>query len=163
MKPIRHHAQQGIMLIEAIIGLLIFLIGILAMLGLQATAIAVQADAQYRVEAGRMVDRILGTINTSVTRDGAGNVNAASLAAFQHQPAGAVASCNYSGAASGNAAVTDWVKAITTTAATRLPGSTAAMQQILVNGAYNQVSISVCWQGANDKAPRKHTVISYIN
>ena len=151
------------MLIEAIIGLLIFLIGILAMLGLQATAIAVQADAQYRVEAGRMVDRILGTINTSVTRDGAGNVNAASLAVFQHQPTGAIASCNYSGAASGNAAVTDWVNAITTTAATRLPGSTAAMQQILVNGAYNQVSISVCWQGANDKAPRKHTVISYIN
>lgn len=151
------------MLIEAIIGLLIFLIGILAMLGLQATAIAVQADAQYRVEAGRMVDRILGTINTSVTRDGAGNVNPASLAVFQHQPAGAVASCNYSGAASGNAAVTDWVNAITTTAATRLPGSTAAMQQILVNGAYNQVSISVCWQGANDKVPRKHTVISYIN
>lgn len=163
MKPIRHHSQQGIMLIEAIIGLLIFLIGVLAMLSLQATALAVQADAQYRAEAGHLVDRMLGTINTSVTRDAAGNVNPASLATFQHQPTGAIASCNYSGGASGNAAVTDWVNAITTTATTRLPGSTAAMQQILVNGAYNQVSVSICWQGANDKVPRKHTVISYIN
>jgi type IV pilus assembly protein PilV len=163
MKAMRYRSQQGIMLIEAIIGLLIFLVGILAMLALQATAISVQSDAQYRIEAGHLTDRILGAINAGITRDTQGNVTPASLAAFQHQPAGAIDSCNYSGGASASSDVTDWVTAITTTPATRLPGSTASMQQILVNGNYNQVSITICWQGANDKKPRRHTVISYIN
>ena len=164
MKALRYQSQRGIMLIEGIIGMLIFLIGILAMLGLQATAIAVQSDAQYRIEAGNLVDRMLGDINTGVTRDSMGTVTAASLAAFQHQPTGAANTCNFSGGVSANDAVTDWVSAIrTTTKTSGLPGSTASMQQILVSGAYNQVSITVCWQGANDKAPRNHTVISYIN
>lgn len=164
MRPVRYQSQQGIMLIEAVIGLLIFLIGVLAMLGLQATAIAVQSDAQSRIEAANLVDRMLGEINTGVTRDAQGTVNSASLTAFQHQATGAAATCNFSGGASANSAVTDWVNAIrTTTKTSGLPGSTASMQQILVSGAYNQVSITICWQGANDKAPRNHTVISYIN
>ena len=47
---------------------------------------------------------------------------------------------------------------------TRLPGSTAARQQIVVNaGASNQVIVTVCWQGPKDTRPRFHRVIGYVN
>lgn len=154
--------QQGVVLIEAIVGIVIFLIGILAMIALQAVAISAQNDAQYRVEAANMANRILSEISVNVARTNNG-VTPASLDAFAHQPDGT--NCNFSGSASTQAAVTDWVTALTSdSSSTRLPGATAAMQQILVTtGTFNQVTITVCWQTAADAVPRRHTLVSYIN
>jgi len=41
-------SQAGSVLLEALIGILIFSLGILSMVALGATAVNVQADAQYR-------------------------------------------------------------------------------------------------------------------
>jgi hypothetical protein len=128
-------------------------------------------------EVSNLVDQMLGQINLN-SRDNVGLVNAVTLASFSHQPAGGVGSCrladtdplaasdccNFTGLASANALVTDWVAAVSTDAATRIPGSTAARQQIVVNaGASNQVTITVCWQGPKDTRPRFHRVIGYVN
>lgn len=170
--------QTGSFLLEAVIGILIFFIGVLAMIALQANSIAIQNDSQYRVEAANLADQMLGQINLNVTRDVNGNVNAAGLAGFSHQATGGTTTCkllatdaaantdccNFSGAPSGSALVTGWVNKITTNAATRLPGATAAMQQIVVNTATaNQVIVTVCWQGPKDGRPRVQRVIGYIN
>ena len=45
------------MLIEALIGILIFSIGILALIGMQAAAIRNTADARYRSEASFLANR----------------------------------------------------------------------------------------------------------
>ena len=39
------------------------------------------------------------------------------------------------------------------------------MQQVLVApaGTFNRVEITLCWKTANDAAPRKHTLVTYIN
>lgn len=58
MKPAQ--AQQGVMLIEALIGILIFSIGILALIGMQATAIKNTTDARYRSEAAFLANQIIG-------------------------------------------------------------------------------------------------------
>lgn len=50
------------MLIEALIGLLIFSMGILALVGMQATAISQVSDAKYRSEAAYLADRMIGEI-----------------------------------------------------------------------------------------------------
>lgn len=52
--------QQGVMLLEALIGILIFSLGILAMLGLQATAMRATIDAKYRSEASFLSNEIIG-------------------------------------------------------------------------------------------------------
>jgi type IV pilus assembly protein PilV len=52
--------QQGVMLIEALIGILIFSIGILALIGMQATAIKNTTDARYRSEAAFLANQIIG-------------------------------------------------------------------------------------------------------
>ena len=55
---IRRTAQQGVMLIEALIGILIFSIGILALLGMQALAIKTTTDARYRSEAAFLINQV---------------------------------------------------------------------------------------------------------
>ena len=160
-------------MLEALFAILIFPLGVLALIALQANAIVVQSDAQYRIEAANMADQILGQINLNVSRDtGTGNVTAASLNAFSHQPSGGTSECktngadccNFSGTASSNAFVTSWVTAITTTAATRLPGATTAMQQIAIStGNSNRATVVICWRGPNDPTPRFHRVIAYVN
>lgn len=170
--------QTGSFLLEAVIGIVIFFIGALAMIALQANSIAIQNDSQYRIEAANLADQMLGQINLNVTRDASGNVNTADLLGFNHKSTGGTTTCkllstdpaanadccNFAGMASVNPLVTNWVNAVTTTATTRLPGSTAAMQQILVNTATaNQVTVTVCWQGPKDGRPRVHRIIGYIN
>jgi len=162
MKSITCKSQQGVFLLEALIGIIIFSIGILTLIALQTTAIAVQADAQYRIEAANIADRMLGEIALNVNRTSNATLQA-SLANFAHRPTTS-ATCNYTGADSADPLVTAWTTAINTTAATRLPGSSASRQQILVNtGTFNQVTITICWQSPADAIPRRHTLVSYIN
>ena len=56
----RLDAQRGVMLIEALIGILIFSIGILALMGMQATAMRATVDAKYRSEASFAANEIIG-------------------------------------------------------------------------------------------------------
>jgi len=55
-----HKNQAGVMLIEALIGILIFSIGILALLGMQGAAIKNTTDAKYRSEAALLASQIVG-------------------------------------------------------------------------------------------------------
>ena len=55
-----HRHQAGVMLIEALIGILIFSIGILALLGMQGAAIKNTTDAKYRSEASYLASQIVG-------------------------------------------------------------------------------------------------------
>jgi type IV pilus assembly protein PilV len=50
-------SQGGVVLIEVLISILIFAIGVLAVVGLQAGAIANVADSKYRLEASAAADQ----------------------------------------------------------------------------------------------------------
>lgn len=52
--------QEGVMLLEALVAILIFSIGILALVGLQATMIKSTADARYRSEASYVAQERIG-------------------------------------------------------------------------------------------------------
>lgn len=54
--------QHGVMLLEALVGLLIFSIGILGLVGMQAVATKNVAGAQFRSEASFLASEILGQI-----------------------------------------------------------------------------------------------------
>ncbi|WP_237219049.1 hypothetical protein [Rhodoferax aquaticus] len=87
---------------------------------------------------------------------------ALSLQNFAHLT-GTEQACNFAGAASSNNLVTAWVSDVTSGAG-KLPGSTPAMQQILVDTtANNQVTITLCWQSSGDAAPRQYVLRSYVN
>jgi type IV pilus assembly protein PilV len=55
-------AQQGVVLIEAMIAILIFSMGVLAIVGLQATMIKNTSDSKYRAEAGYIAQQRIGLL-----------------------------------------------------------------------------------------------------
>lgn len=154
------HRQNGVMLLEALIGLMIFSVGILAMIGMQAAAFSAAADAKYRTDAAAFANDIISKIWMNVDRTS----NAATITSlnnFQYNTGGA--DCAFSGgpADATNTVLAGWVSAVTDT--TGLLGATAAMQQIAVSSAdLNRVTITVCWKAPQDTRSRKHQVITYV-
>jgi type IV pilus assembly protein PilV len=53
-------AQEGVMLLEALVAILIFSLGIIALMGLQANSIASVSQAKYRTDASYLANQILG-------------------------------------------------------------------------------------------------------
>jgi type IV pilus assembly protein PilV len=62
--------QSGVVLIEALLGILIFSIGILALIGMQSVAVKNTTDARYRTEAAYLANSIASQIRLDM-----GNVN----------------------------------------------------------------------------------------
>ena len=72
-------AQQGVVLIEAMIAILIFSMGVLAIVGLQAAMIKNTADSKYRAEASYIAQSRIGQIWTdpaNLPADGSTTVTA---------------------------------------------------------------------------------------
>lgn len=162
--------QNGFFLLEALIGILIFSLGLLGLVAMSGAAISAQSDAQYRAEAAKFANEIIGVMWVSADRanaykDPTNAVTSASLQNFIHQPSGA--DCEYSGTAGSHSAVTAWTtRALATGINGGLPGASAARQQILISNTaigLNKVTVTVCWQAPQDKAPRKHIAVAYIN
>lgn len=57
--PAQLNKQSGVMLLEALISILIFSMGILAIVGLQAAAISNASDAKYRTDASLLASRLI--------------------------------------------------------------------------------------------------------
>lgn len=143
------------MLLEGLIAILLFSMGIIALMGLQAIAIKNTADAKYRVEAAFLANQIIGQMWAD---------NPANLAGYAHHPTAAAGACNFSGAASANANVTAWLGDTATqgTVAGNLPGATSARQQIAI-GAGNLVTVTICWQGPQEAAPHSFVTAAQIS
>jgi len=156
-------AQNGVMLIEALIGMLIFSIGVLAIIMMQAQAISAQSDAQYRTEAANFASQLASTIWLNTARNN-GTVDTGSLANFNHQ-ATADQWCTFSGNASSNTMVTAWASRVTQSGS-GLPGVQSNMISVTTDTSatgYNKVTIQICWKAPNDTKARKHSLVAHIN
>ncbi|MBS4097544.1 MAG: pilus assembly protein PilV [Sulfuricella sp.] len=144
--------QSGSMLLEALISILIFSMGILAIVGMQAASIRQAGDAKYRIDANLLVNQLIGQMWVS-------NRNAATLAANFASP--------------GGAAYVAWVGSPTTpgTVQAILPGADAnppTVAIVQVPGttppltATSLVTITVFWQPPGDEVAHQHVVIAQI-
>ena len=151
--PTRIAAQKGSVLIEAFIAIVLFSIGLLGLVGMQATALKNSAEAKNRAEAAYLANQIIGQMWAD---------NPANLGSYAHNPTGGT--CNFGGGASGNANVTAWLGSTTTpgTVAGNLPGATPARQQIAI-GAGNVVTVTVCWQTPGQAVPHSYVGMAQIN
>ena len=151
MKKIHPKLQHGSALLEAMISILIFSMGILALLGLQAAAIKNSGDAKYRADATYLANQIIGQMW----------VDTASISAYAHNPTGTVV-CSPTVAASSNANVTAWLAKTNAL----LPGASGIAQQITIgvinNNAY-PVTVTVCWQAPQETTPHNFVVRAQIN
>ena len=167
-------SQSGMMLIEALIAILIFSLGILGMVAMGSVAIAAQSDAQYRTEAANYANEIA----SEIAIDMAQTSYAVGLSNYAHQP-GAGGYCSFAGPASGQPIVANWVNRVAgvTDPKRGLPGATLTSQQITVNQTpgvgFNQVTITICWQPPSSRdstfanmtfaPPHQYQLVTYIN
>jgi len=158
--------NEGFFLLEALIAVLIFSLGILGLVAMGGLAIQAQSDAEYRTQAAAYANQIIGDIWVNLDRSTVTS-GYTSIAAFQLNTT-TTKSCEYTGGNAGaQAVVANWVTNITTAGPGQgLPGSVTGMQQILIDNtaaAFNKVTVTVCWKSPKDTVARKHIVISYIN
>jgi type IV pilus assembly protein PilV len=170
--------QRGFMIIEALIAILIFSLGILGMIAMGGVAIGAQSDARYRTDATRLAENMANLIEINAARSNNPSVAVsvredlmrASLEPFKHQVDGTDA-CKYSGAASTNPLVMQWVSDVMTVGAglPGLPGTVETGQQIRISNTaagLNRVEITVCWKDpgtAAGTAMRRHTLVTFVN
>lgn len=129
--------QGGASLLEAMIGILIFSLGILALVGMQAIAIKQTTQAKYRVDASFLANQIIGEMW----------VNSSNLATYA-----------YAGGGGPPAALANWVATVQNT----LPGVTAAVNQPIVTVAGSAVTITVRWQPPAVATPNNYMTVAFI-
>lgn len=133
--------QGGALLLEALIAILLFSLGILSLVGLQATAVANVAEAKYRADASFLANQLIGQIW----------VNRTNLANYA-----------YAGSGTPPSVLNDWVNQVKGA----LPGSSTNLPTVVM-GAGNQVTVTILWQRPEEKskglAPHSYTATTTIN
>ncbi|MFZ5512003.1 MAG: type IV pilus modification PilV family protein [Pseudomonadota bacterium] len=145
--------QAGAVLLEALVAILVFSFGVLAIVGLQASSIKSSSDAKYRADAAFLANQILGMMWADAR---------ANLSSYAHRSSGA--NCNFNGG-SGNANVISWLgtAADPGTVVGSLPGATTDNQQITVDAATGLVTVTICWRMPQSPAPHSYTTTARIN
>lgn len=142
--------QTGSGLIEQLVSLLLFSIGVIGLMSVQGTVINHASDAQYRAEASLLANQIIGIMRTDRTN----------LSSYQHNPVGSA--CTPTVVATTNANALAWLSSFTTTSsASYLPGATSATQQISVD-VNRTVQVIVCWKAPQDDGWHNYTVTTQI-
>jgi len=144
--PDRKH-ERGVMLIEALLAILIFSVGILAVVGMQGAAIKTVTDAKYRSEASFLANSLMAQIWID---------------------AGNIASYDYPGSGTPPSRLTGWVDQVKS----RLPGTTGltpVLPIVTITGSSAQgatVQIQVRWRLPEETTlglpPHNQTVIAAV-
>lgn len=134
--------QSGSMLLEALIAVLIFSMGILAIVGMQASAVKASSDAKYRSDASMVANQLIGEMWVS-------NRTAATL------------QNNFQGGAGNDGPLyTAWLADVQAA----LPGA-AANPPVVTVAAGNLVTITVFWIAPGEPAgtaPHSFNVVAQI-
>jgi type IV pilus assembly protein PilV len=145
------------MLLEALISIAIFSIGVLGLIGLQAAAIKNADDARQRAVAAFYANQLISRMWAD---------DRANLASYAHQPNGTMCdplSADPFAGAPGNPNVTAWLDALRT----ELNGLTSAaiassLQQITVDPATNIVTVTMCWKNPEEAVYHSYTTAAQI-
>jgi len=109
------------MLIEVLVSILIFSVGVLALVGLQARMTEAQSESKYRADASYLASEVVGLMWSDVA-----NIN------------------QYNGlSCAGHPRCNDWLDKVTAT----LPNASGA---ITIDATTQMVTITVTWQRAGD-------------
>ena len=121
--PRRPRAARGFTLIEGLVSILIFSIGVLALVGLQTTSIQQTTQAQYRSDASLLANELIGQMWVS---------NSTQL------------QTTFTG---GNATYDAWLARVNAA----LPGSAASAPTVAIDGT-GTVTLTVFWKAPNEPA-----------
>ena len=132
-------SQGGVMLLEVLVAILVFSIGILAVVGLQGIAVRTTTDARYRSDAAFLTGELMSQIWTDPVN---------------------VSQYNYPGAGPVPARMAGWVARVNS----RLPGGVAPVVTYSANAQLGEVvDITVGWQLPGEAAAHQHQSRMNVN
>ena len=139
------NAQSGVMLLEALIGILIFSLGILAMVSMQAMGIKLASDSRDRAEASNLASQLVGEMW----------LNRAALASYQ-----------YGGSGTAPAVLTTWVAQVNAA----LPDAAAnpshrhgRRQSRSAHRSASQTTVTLRWRNPTETTVHQFVMTAYIN
>jgi type IV pilus assembly protein PilV len=144
--------SRGSVLIEGLIAILLFSIGLLAIVRLQAAAVSDVRDSKVRSDASFLAGQIISQMWAD---RGANSVN---LPCYAHEttPPGACPS------APSTAAKDAWIASFTSPGGSNyLPGAIEARQEISVD-ANSRVTVIIRWQAPGDTSERNFSTVAQI-
>jgi type IV pilus assembly protein PilV len=147
MALIRHkppNNQKGAALIEALIAIIVFSIGIVGLMGIQAASVGAVSDTKIRQEASNVTQQLVGEMWSTLLRKNDGQPDLTYLASAYASPSGSA-----------------FVKWRDSAVYTRLPKSNTIPPTVLIanNG---EITITVSWQTPTDTSPRRYVLRSRV-
>jgi type IV pilus assembly protein PilV len=144
LKLHQSRAQRGFMLLEALVALLIFAVGVLGIVGLQASMTKAQTGSKFRADAAFLAHRLVGSMWSD--RSGLDNYDT-------------------SGACSSHTRCSQWLSEVAnqlpagdaTVVVTTLPNGTDATGRVIAA----EVAITINWTPPNEEQ-RRFTTMSAI-
>lgn len=137
--------QEGVLLLEAMIGILIFSFGVLALVAMQALSSSNVSNARFRSEAAFLANEIIS--QAWVDR----GVNLANLANY-----------SYSGG-TGSGALAPWVAKVKEL----MPASDTYEPRIVIAAipgvAAREMTVTIFWKAPNAVAPSNHVAVGVIS
>ncbi len=133
------------MLLETLIALLIFAIGVLGLIGMQAAAMKVSAESKYRAEATMFADQLINQM-------------------WSDDRTNATLKTNYEGTnGSGGPKYNAWYASIIATG-TGLPGANASPNRpTVVIDANNKMTITLRWMAPGETVGHRHVTVAQVN
>lgn len=129
--------QQGSLLLESMIAILIFSLGVLAIVGLQGALVKSTTSAKYRTDASMLANQIIGQMWV-------GDKTPTSLQTDFNSPSGAK--------------FVTWKSNITST----LPGIAANPPTVVID-ANNVATVTIWWQSPGEAVPHNYVAIARVN
>lgn len=138
-------SQQGVVLLEALIGILIFSLGVLALVAMQAVSISTVSNARYRTEAAFLANEIISDI--WVDRGTA---------------YGNVATYAVSGGTAVGVPAQRWLAKVQA----QLPGTAAYPPEVAIvtppTGG-RQVTVTLRWKAPDAVTPSNHVAVAFVS
>ena len=138
-----HMGQRGSVIIEALVAIMVFSIGILGLIRMQAVSVSHVSDAKYRADASFLANQIIGSMWA----------NRAGLASY---------ACNPCTSANGNTDTRAWIVDVGIVAASgvvpALPNPAAS-----ISVAGSLVTVSLAWRPPQATAAHTYTAIAQID
>lgn len=136
--------QRGSVLIESLLAILIFSLGVIAVMGMQAIAVQTSTDAKYRTDASLLANQLIARMMTDVRT-------------------ASILQTNYASATAG-AGYAAWVSDVQAV----LPGAQANPPTVTVDttpgATEGVVAISIFWRqaGEADDVVHNHSVVAQV-
>ena len=144
-------SQKGVILIEALIAILIFSIGILAAVGMQSIAVKNVTESRSRSEAAFYANQLLAQMWLDQNIDPTSGANTSNVTGTNY---------NYPGGPSVPTRLSDWAARVSA----RLPGSTQKVTITNESPSGATVTIEIDWQLPQEAGvpAHRHVVVASI-